>query len=285
MTTVKDEEILQEWRKSAPYWEKYALTIRAMFGPVTEALIKDAGITKGQSVLDVAGGAGEPALTVADTVGPVGSVTYTDAAPEMVEAAKREAHRRGIRNISFHQCAADSLPFNKDSFDVVISRLGAMFFPDPLAALREMLRVNKPSGVLALVVWHKSELNPFSYLVTDTVSRYVETPPADPSAPGAFRFADPGKLADILEEAGASDVRERLFKFRMQAPISIDEFWKLRSAISGTLREKLGSLSQETANRVAQDVKDAVREFFAEGKMNFPAQMIIVSGRKRQNHG
>src|SRR5713101_10161241 len=137
----------------------------------------------------------------------------------MVEAARREAHRRGIKNVSFYKCAADVLPFRNDFFDVVVSRLGAMFFPDPLSALREMLRVTKPDGALTLVVWHKSELNPFSYLVTDAVSRYFDAPPADPDAPGAFRFAEPGALAHILKEAGASDVRERLFRFRMETPI------------------------------------------------------------------
>lgn len=285
MKVVKPQEILQEWRESARYWEEHASTIRTMLAPVTDALIKDAGIVKGQSVLDVAGGAGEPSLTIAEKVGPAGSVTCTDAVAEMVGAAKREAHRRGIANVSFRQCAADSLPFNKDSFDVVISRLGAMFFPDPLAGLREMLRVTEPNGRLAFVVWHRSELNPFLYIVTDVVSRYVQTPPADADAPGAFRFAERGALAHILREAGAIDIRERLFKFPMEAPISIDQFWELRSETSATLREKLASLSHVQATRVAQGVKHAVREFFSEGKMNFPAQMIIVTGRKEQTDG
>ena len=282
---VKQQKILQEWRASAPYWERHASTFRVMFAPVTDALIKDAGIVKGQSVLDVAGGAGEPSLTIAETLGPKGSVTYTDAVAEMVAAAQSEAQRRGVTNISFRQCSADSLPFDSASFDAVVCRLGVMFFPNPLAALREMLRVTKPGGALILVVWHKSELNPFLHLVTDVLSRYVETPPADHDAPGAFRFAEPGSLANILKEAGARDVRERLLKLRMEAPISIDEFWELRSETSGTLREKLSTLSDRQATRVAQDVKETVHEFFRGGQMSFPAQMIIVTGRKQQNHG
>ena len=285
MTEVEQRKILQEWHESAPYWERHASTIRAMFAPVTEALIQDAGIVKGQSVLDVAGGAGEPSLTIAETVGSTGSVTYTDAIAEMVAAAQSEAQGRGVTNVQFRQCSGDSLPFDRASFDAVVCRLGAMFFPNPLAALREMLRVTKPNGALALVVWHKSELNPFLHLVTDVLSRYVETPPPDPDAPGAFRFAEPGVLVHILREAGATNVRERLLKFRMEAPISIDEFWELRSETSGTLREKLSTLSDKQATRVAQDVKEAVREFFPGGRMSFPAQMIIVTGRKQQNHG
>lgn len=256
-----------------------------MFAALTEALIKDAGIVKGQSVLDVAGGPGEPSLTIAEAVGPTGSVVCTDAVAEMVRAAEREAHRRGLTNVSFRQCAADSLPFVNDSFDVVVSRLGAMFFPNPLAALREMLRVTKPGGVIALVVWGKSELNPFSYLVTDVISRYVETPPAGSDAPGAFRFAEPQALAHILTEAGATEVCERLFKFRIEAAVSPDEFWELRSEISESLREKLTKLTAKQVLSVASEVREAISEFFPNNQMRFPAQMIIVAGRKPQNHG
>lgn len=135
--------VLREWRQSAAYWEKHIGTIRVMFSPVTQALIDDAGLIEGDAVLDVAGGSGEPSLTIAETVGPTGSVTCTDAVAEMVVAAQSEARRRGLTNVAFRQCAADSLPFENNSFDAVVSRLGVMFFPDLLAALREMLRVTK----------------------------------------------------------------------------------------------------------------------------------------------
>lgn len=284
MTEV-EQKILQEWRASAPYWERHAATFRAMFAPITDQLIKEAGIVKGQTVLDVAGGTGEPSLTIAGTVGPTGSVTFTDAVEGMVAAAKSEAQRRGVTNIRFRQCSGDTLPFENAAFDAVVCRLGAMFFPDPLAALGEMLRVTKPNGQLALVVWHKSELNPFLHLVTDVLSRYVETTPPEPNAPGAFRFSQPGALADILRKAGADNVRERVLKFRLEAPISIDEFWELRSETSGTLREKLATLSDDQVIRVSEEVKDAAREYFRGGRMSFPAQMIIVTGKKNENHG
>ena len=280
MSHIQPNDTLREWRESARHWEKHSGTIRAMFAPVTRALIKDAGIVKGQSVLDVAGGPGEPSLTIAEKVRPTGSVMCTDAVAEMVHAAEREAHRRGLTNVTFRQCNADSLPFGNDSFDVVVSRLGSMFFPDPLAAFREMLRVTKRGGALALVVWHKSELNPFAFIATEVMSRYVETPAADPDAPGAFRFAEPGKLASILIDAGAIDVRERVLKFQIEAPISPLEFWAMRSETSDTLREKLAKLSSEQAVRLASEVQEAVRGFFPNGHMKFPAQMIIVAARR-----
>jgi ubiquinone/menaquinone biosynthesis C-methylase UbiE len=157
-----------------------------------------------------------------------------------------------------------------------------MFFPNPLVALREMLRVTKPEGAISLAVWHESELNPFAYRITEVINRYVETPPADPDAPGAFRFAELGKLAGVLTDAGASDVRERLLKFRMEAPISRQGFWVMRSETSETLREKLARLTAEQALRVTSEVQEAVREFFPNDEMSFPAQMLIVTARKPQ---
>ena len=198
-----NNHILQEWRDSAEYWEKHAQTIRTMFAPVTKALIEEAEIVEGDKVLDVAGGPGEPSLTIAEFVGPTGSVTFTDAVAKMVQAAEREASRRGITNISFRQCSADALPFEDQQFDVAVSRLGVMFFPDPEAGLREMMRVLKRGGVVSLAVWGKSELNPFSYVVTNVMARYFKTSPATLAASDAFRFAEPGTLADALP--GTSD--------------------------------------------------------------------------------
>ena len=275
------DEVLREWRESARYWQKHASTIRTMFGPITQALVEDADIIEGDAVLDVAGGAGEPSLTIAEAVGPTGSVTYTDAAPEMAAAAESEARRRGITNVAFKQCAADSLPFESNSFDAVVSRLGVMFFPDPVAALREMLRVTKRGGVLSLAVWGKSELNPFFYVINDVVARYFEAAaPADPNAPGAFRFEEPGSLARILSDAGAVEVKERVLRFDITAPMNPAQFWELRAETSGTLREKLGTLSPPLANSLAQEAQEAMREFSSNNQMSIPAQMIIVTGRK-----
>lgn len=277
----RPDEVLREWCESAFYWQKHLGTIRTMFQPITQALIDDAGIVAGQSILDVAGGSGEPSLTIAETVGASGSVTCTDAVAEMAAAAEMESQRRGLRNVHFRQCTADSLPFADHEFDAVICRLGVMFFPDPLAALREMLRVTKRDGAIALAVWDKNELNPFSYLITNVFARYFESAaPADPNAPGAFRFAEPGSLARILADAGAVDVKERVLKFNIAAPISPEQFWEMRSQTSGTLREKLATLSPDQAEWLAHDAQEAVRHFFSNDEMSIPAQMIIVSAHK-----
>ena len=280
MSPKQPDDVVRAWRESAPYWEKHRETVRLMFEPLTRALIEDAGIAEAMNVLDVACGTGEPGLNLAQIVGPTGSVTCTDIVADMVAAAERQAVRRKLTNMKFCQCAADALPFDDETFDTAVCRLGAMFFPDPMAALRELLRVTKPRGRVAFAVWHNNEFNPFFSIATDILSRYVESPPEDPQAPGAFRFAEPGVLRRILKNAGAAGVRERALEFRIAAPLSPEEFWTMRSEMSETMREKLAHLDKKQQKRARQETINAARQFFAQNQISFPAKAIIVSGAK-----
>jgi ubiquinone/menaquinone biosynthesis C-methylase UbiE len=274
------DNMLEVWTESARYWTKYSDTIHKMFVPLTQALIERAAIRNGETVLDVAGGAGEPSLTIAEVVGPQGSVTCTDGVAAMVDAARARAQPRGVTNMQFQQCAADSLPFPDNSFDVVVSRLGVMFFPDSVAAMREMLRVLRPNGRLAFAVWGKSDVNPFCYLVTRVLEQHVTSPAADPDAPNAFRFAEPGKLANVMRQAGAVDVEESVASVDIEAPVSAREFWELRSQTSDTLRDKLAKLPAAEQDQIGVEVQQAVKEFFPGDQMKFPGQFVIATGKK-----
>src|ERR1700730_13714456 len=123
-----DEEIIKRWRGSVPFWEKHRNIIRGMFAPITQALMEDAGIGRHDSVLDVATGPGEPALSVAALAGPNGKVFGVDAIQGMVTAARGEAERLGLKNAKFDVALANDLPFAADTFDAVISRFGGMVF-------------------------------------------------------------------------------------------------------------------------------------------------------------
>jgi len=193
MSNPKEQETasLKAWSESAPYWDKHASVIRAMFEPLSDALIEDAALGPGKSALDIAAGTGEPSLRIAEVCGPSTSVTCTDPVVEIVAVAKREAGRRSLHNVSFARCAAGALPFRTGRFDAVVCRLGAMFFADPIASLREMLRVLEPRGRLALAVWHGSESNPFFQVSLQVIARYLQLPATAPDAPGAFRYAEP----------------------------------------------------------------------------------------------
>jgi ubiquinone/menaquinone biosynthesis C-methylase UbiE len=275
-----DQAVINRWSVVAPFWEKHHAVIRQMFAPVTQVLVEDGLIGRGHSVLDIATGPGEPALSVAVVVGPEGKVFGTDAVPEMVAAARRAADHLGLTNTQFDAAFADHLPFPADTFDAVVCRFGMMFVPSPVDAVREMLRVLKPGRKLALAVWHFAEKNPFFYTLSRVIEKYVDSPPPAPDAPDAFRFASPGKLRDVLGEAGAMAPFERLLHFNIQTPISAEDFWTLRCEMSEKLREKLAMLSGEQLTEVNRQSLEALREYSTDRGMSLPAQVLIVSGTK-----
>ena len=220
-----EQQRLDAWQTSARYWEKYRTLIAQMFAPLTSGLVEEARIGIGQKVLDIGGGSGEPSLTISGIVGSTGSVTYTDPVAGMVETAQAEGDRRSLTNIQFRRCSGDDLPFADGTFDVAVGRLSAMFFADPVVALREALRVIRNNGSLSFAVWGPKEANPFFSTVTDVVDRFVESSKEDPDAPDPFRFASPGKLAGILEKAGAENVVERRLNFQIEEKIAFEQFW------------------------------------------------------------
>ena len=272
-----EQEVINRWSGSAPFWEKHSEIIRQMFAPITQALVEDGQIGSRDTVLDIATGPGEPALSVAALVGPEGKVFGIDPIAEMVAAARRAAARRSLKNVQFDVAFADHLPFPADRFDAVISRFGVMFFPSPVNAACEMLRVLKPGRKLALAVWHWAERNPFHYSVSRVIDRYVDSAPP---AVDAFRFASPGKLGKVLNEAGVTDLSERLLQFTIQAPISVEDFWTLRTEMSDSLREKIATLPKDQMTEVNRQALESLREYSTDHGMSFPAEVLIVSGAK-----
>ena len=276
----QSKKTLDTWQISAQYWYKYRALIAQMFAPLTSALVEEARIGVSQKVLDIGGGSGEPSLTISGIVGPTGSVMFTDPVAGMVETAQAEARRRGLTNIQFKQCSGDDLPFADDTFDVAVGRLSVMFFADPATGVREALRVIRNSGHVSFAVWGPKEANPFFSTVNDVVDRFVESPEEHPDAPDAFRFATPGKLAAVLEKAGAKSMVERELNFQIEAPIAFEQFWQLRTEMSETLRATMAGVTPARLPTIKQAVADEAQKYFVNETMSFPAQALIITGRK-----
>jgi SAM-dependent methyltransferase len=200
----------------------------------------------------------------------------------MVAAARRAAERLGATNAQFEVAFADHLPFPDNTFDAAISRFGIMFFPSPACAIREMLRVLKPGGELALAVWHFAERNPFHYSLSRVIDRHIESPPPAPDAPDAFRFANPGKLLKILHDAGVADPRERLLQFTIQAPMSVEDFFQLRLDISDKLRGKIAKLPPPQLAEVKRQALISLAEFSTAQAISFPAEILLLTGAKQR---
>jgi methylase of polypeptide subunit release factors len=107
MSESEDEIIRQharmEWSAAAAGWKKYVKDMFKWMAPISDQLIKSAGISVEHTVLDVATGTGQPALTIAKMVGPKGRVIGVDLNPEMLEVAKEEAAYHGLTNTTVFQ--------------------------------------------------------------------------------------------------------------------------------------------------------------------------------------
>jgi SAM-dependent methyltransferase len=129
--------------------------VPALFTHWVDAVLDAAGVRAGQDVLDVACGTGIVTRHAAERVGATGHVTGLDLNPAMLEVASR------VRpDLMWHQGDVAALPFDDDSFDVVTCQSAAMFFPDLVGALREMGRVTRPGGAVAVQAFDLREEQP-----------------------------------------------------------------------------------------------------------------------------
>ena len=278
--TPPNEDVLARLTTPAPYWETHSATLRGMFAPITDTLAQTTNIARGHSVLDVATGTGEPALSVARIVGRDGNVVGVDPVAEMIAAATRASDGLHLTNIRFQIASAESLPFPDDSFDAVVSRFGIMFFSSPIQAVREMLRVTKAGRHLAFAVWGFADRNPFHCILSQVVDRYVAPETPQPDSPEVFRFASPGKLLNVLKEAGASRSSERLFQFPIDVPLPAEDYWALRLQMSEKLRKKLTGLASDKQSAIRHEVIQALQPYATAKGLSLPAEVLIVSGEK-----
>jgi SAM-dependent methyltransferase len=156
-------------------------------------LVKFAGITAGQRVLDVACGTGVVTVTAARRGA---SASGLDLSPVLLERARRNAEIAGV-TIDFTEGDVEALPYADASFDVVTSQFGHIFAPRPAIAIGEMLRVLKPGGTIAFNTW-PPEL--FVGKQIDLLMRYAPPPPA--GAPQPASPMDWGKPDVVRERLG-----------------------------------------------------------------------------------
>lgn len=180
------------------------LFVPALFAEWAPKLVAAAGITVGMRVLDVACGTGVLALAAADVVGEKGAVVGVDLNPGMLAVARSKGS-----GVTWHEGAAEALPFRSQSFDAVMSQFGLMFFSDQRAALEEMWRVVRPGGRLAVAVWGSLEDTPGYAAATSLVSRLFGDAVAD-LLRSPYSLGDREELQSLLAAAGISEARVKL---------------------------------------------------------------------------
>ncbi len=163
-------------------------------------------LTGGESVLEIGCGTGAVTLPLAQAVGEHGRVVAVDIAEPMLGVARQRLAESGMRNVTLLLGDAQVMPLERSAFDVVTSRMGVMFFADPVAAFRNMAGALKPGGRLVFACWAPLEENQHWRISYDIALRHLGAVTSDDAKPGPLAFADPDYVRRILAEAGFVEI-------------------------------------------------------------------------------
>lgn len=204
--------------------------------PVAGHLVRYAGVAGGQAVLDVGTGTGVVAIT-ARRMG--ARVTGLDLTPALLAQARENAVVAGYDDIAWHEGDAEALPFPDASFDVVLSQFGHMFAPRPEIAVSEMLRVLKPSGIIAFATWPGEQLIGRQFSL---IAKYVP-PPQGIASPVQW-----GDVATVRQRLGDSVKRLHSERGIMGVPaLSPKHFRLFQEAKAGPFVRTVQALQQDPA--------------------------------------
>jgi SAM-dependent methyltransferase len=187
------------------YWaahaDRYDDAVRAHHRLFLDA----AAIAAADRVLDVGCGTGRTTLDAA-RLAPDGHAPGVDLSARMLEVARARAQAARLANVTFRQADAQIHPFEPAGADVAISRSGAMFFADPVAALANVGRALRPTGRLVLLTWQPLERNEWITAVGSALAAGRAIPLPPPDRPGPFALSDPERIRAVLTAAGFTGV-------------------------------------------------------------------------------
>jgi len=186
-------------------WRRYDHDEQRLTSRVSEVMLDLAGVCRGQRVLDIATGRGEPALRAAARVAPEGVVVGTDRSSDMLAFACERAAGTGIANLTLKVTNAETLEGVPDStFDVALCRWGLMYLDQPRRALASVRQRLTPGGIFVSAVWAEPARVSYWSMPRDVLARHASVPPVDTTASGTFHYAQAERLREDLASAGFS---------------------------------------------------------------------------------
>jgi ubiquinone/menaquinone biosynthesis C-methylase UbiE len=224
---------------------------------------------EGHRVLDIGCGLGDTTVRLAELVGPAGHAHGVDVAERMIETAIEEAAEAGIENVSFATCDVQETEFDQ-TFDYVFSRMGTMFFANPVVALRNVRQALAPGGTLNMVVWRRKLDNEFMHRAELVVAEYLEEPEdsdAPRCGPGPFSMANADTVTDVLKHAGYEDIRLARQDLPYKIGNDLDHAVAFNMAL-GPAAEVLrmwGKRVDDIKPKIAADLRAALADFAVEG--------------------
>jgi SAM-dependent methyltransferase len=267
------------WAAVAGSWGEHAEYADARGALVTQRLLELSLPQPGERVLELACGPGGLGIAAAEHVAPGGEVVLSDVVAEMTTIAAARASAAGRTNVSTRVLDIESIDEPDGSYDVVLCREGLMFALDPARATREIQRVLRPGGRVAIAVWGARERNPWLGLVQDAVSEQLGVPMPPPGIPGPFSLADPERLAALLTEADLDEVAVSEMPVPMRAA-SFDDWWSRTSALAGPLAKLLASLPAEATQQLRARAREAVRPYETADGLDIPGVTLIARGSR-----
>ena len=268
-----------QWNKDAAAWRRWNPTVDRWVGGATREMLNLARIEPGQRLLDIAAGAGEPALTAAERVGPEGYVLATDIAEDIIQLAQQVARERGFGQIETRVMDGESLDLADASFDAVLCRLGLMYMPHPVTALSEWRRVLKPGGRVAIVVFSPADRNGWGAMPVSIIRRRAQLPPPLPGQPGPFSLGGAGVLEGAFRQAGFSAPDIRVVPAPLQLS-STAEYMRLAREAFGAFNAMMAHLAPQERESVWSEVEAAMRGFEAAGGFEAPGECLVAAATK-----
>ena len=276
------EEIREQqkasWNKLSPGWKKWDDLTMGFLRPMGDEIIRLLNPKDADVVLDIASGTGEPGLTIA-TMLKDGKVIITDLSEEMLEVARENATKRGIKNIETRACDVCELPFADNTFDAVSCRFGFMFFPDMLLAAKEMVRVLKPGGKIATSVWNVPDKNFWVTAIGSTINKNMQLPPPPPEAPGMFRCAKSGLIQDLFQQVGLKNTSEKEVTGKLNSGTT-DVYWNMMTEVAAPFAAALGKVDDAMKEKIKRDFYQMVNQKYLDGNIMMDASALVIYGEK-----
>jgi len=276
------EEIREQqkaaWNKFSPGWKKWDDLTMDFLKPMGDEIIRLINPKGADVVLDIAAGTGEPGLTIA-TMLEGGKVIISDLSEDMLEIARENATKRGIKNIETRACDVCELPFADNTFDAISCRFGFMFFPDMQMAAKEMVRVLKPGGRIATSVWNVPEKNFWVTAIMGTINRNMELPAPPPGSPGMFRCAKDGFISDLLSQAGLKNISQKEIAGKLNSKTT-DVYWNMMTEVGAPIVAALSKADDAMKAKIKGEVYQAVNQKYPDGNILIDSSALVIYGEK-----
>ena len=278
-------EAQREYWNTAPgrRWVTLQESFDRSFQEMTALLTAAAGIQPGEAVLDVGCGSGATTLEAARRTGPGGRATGVDVSEPLLNLARERTAAAGLANVELLLADAQTHAFGPEEFDILVSRLGLMFFDAPVAAFRNLRAALRPGGRLCFVAWAGLEANPWFALPLAAGRRRIgPAKPQPPGAPGPLAFSDAGYVRGLLEDAGFTNVsvaEELTWIAGHGTPEEEAEFAFAAGPLARLVNEtKPGA---EVRAEIAREIAEAFRPYAGENGLRVPTSIYCVTAVTR----